>query len=1307
MPSKLTSTGAKPSARLLGSQQTILKRILLHIYEIARLEAAMENGKSRDVYLREQYDQRPHHIFLVDGARGSGKTTVLLTIRYYLQFLGRPQKWTRDSELDKVATGTLVKLAEDVAKGMKDYPEAAKQLPLPDFKKGHTCQSQDRQTAFYLPVLFPSDLEMDQSIMEGLLALMLQSIDNIAADKEHSKHHDLAHWKSEAKKIKETATQKVAQGWFLSRSAGTDAILRDSIDYRDYLNKRSDANASSFARVTTWRDFVNDYLNFFNSELLVVFFDDTDLAPEVTRDILHTMRIFLDHPRIVTVIAGNLRAMRQCVLLEGMRDLRDPMAALPAGADYTARNWRSFLRRHIEESLDKVLPRHLRHYIVAETAEPPHRSGTAAQAAHAQGVASESGEPPKKKTDGDFASFFGRPLDALCGDMLDHHRDEFLITKQKAHFRWLDDRQEIADDNEYTTLENYTSWWMFRHWYAEQLRPRSARHMAALRAFTPMLAAEEGSTSPVDYLPSENKKRLTVILFESPENHILIHRMADEDRKILPWLTRQKVRSCWTANRYFEINDRQIDEHTYTHDFLAFRTDVSIAMPVLEHPGEALPIGLLPRPAGPNLNAHRLFFPRLKRHRLYGVASDLDHTLVPANCLYLSDANALPDIAWEESGERVGRDSWGSRLIYDWPRRFFFDFDDYRQNDADSATSAAAVSSLPTVAFRPASGNRNIPAEHRRWTANDPAAPTAGTGSAGALPGGDQAINIWWVKEYFVSVVLPFASIEVGRFVRTPFPFRADDASEWSMEDLAQQSLLHAELKRPNSFFAEEGALIDGFRREYDYLEALAREQGATGALAAAAANRTLMEWKKSVFNGVFPRAADQSAPAIGANSLLRQHLVNYQWLLNDVRRAWHAARIFLSQTSSALRKQSAQDLDNIEHEVAEFINTPEITSKDRFSREDRYAIATRQAFDRWLRRSKSLNQLLDQVEDSYKKWTGKILPEDLRKLDVGVKRDPKTKFYVLDPEWLRGRVCQDINAIIDYGDPTGKRREERDLTSLTAAELKLFLRTRQRDPAVRTRQRDPLRWPLLLDPGLHETSEGPDREKISDGHRQALRTARGHARISRMLLLFLYGVSSSLPSLIHIETASVLRRARAPSPDSPLWLDDADVDQARQVLYGWEKQIWRHLQFVQSYRRVLEIATLRLDLMLICRESYRGQELEGLKSLLGIDDITPRNFGVAMTFAPDMTHASLGVEGIRLFKDHEIVFYGEDRNSKLCGPLQSQLKALQDHWTKSDQTARRVQWRSVIGVTIDNLVEALNFICATREAINQRRSGS
>src|SRR5262249_30654691 len=132
---------------------------------------------------------------------------------------------------------------------------------------------------------------------------------------------------------------------------------------------------------------------------------------------------------------------------------------------------------------------------------------------------------------------------------------------------------------------------------------------------------------------------------------------------------------------------------------------------------------------------------------------------------------------------------------------------------------------------------------------------------------------------------------------------------------------------------------------------------------------------------------------------------------------------------------------------------------------------------------------------------------------------------------------------------------------------------------------------------------------------------SRTNARLGRSLFLFLFGVSPTLPALIHIEVASVLHHA-----DSMKMKKSAEA-----ILESWQRRIRRHLLFVQRYRRALEVTKIRLDLMLLWLQRYEAKKLDDNALFSGKPKAD--KFGVRVTLTPDMSYSSVGIKGVRLFK--------------------------------------------------------------------------
>lgn len=346
---------------MLASQYRVLQYIVLRSYEIAERECFFErtrgggpatiqglndpNNDQPSPYEEHQNTRRPSQVFFIDGARGAGKTSLLITLRWLLARLGagssRPK--TAADNPDQLLNRIVQDLRHRVTGKNEGNSPRGGSIDLStlhvdklNFLTQHVgANSVPRRTAICLSIIHPADLEDRQPILEGIFAQMSCVLDGRIAKAKKSSSKGTESTTHVLEELKTEITKKVAKGWHLSRQAGVDAILRDSVDYNDYLEQMGAANQESHSRVVTWRRYVNKFLDSMDAELLVILLDDADNRPEVTLDIFHTARIFLDHPRIITVLAGNLRSMRQSLMTEELARLSTAMESLRRAPEAT------------------------------------------------------------------------------------------------------------------------------------------------------------------------------------------------------------------------------------------------------------------------------------------------------------------------------------------------------------------------------------------------------------------------------------------------------------------------------------------------------------------------------------------------------------------------------------------------------------------------------------------------------------------------------------------------------------------------------------------------------------------------------------------------------------------------------------------------------------------------------------------------------------------------------------------------------------------------------------------------------------
>jgi hypothetical protein len=264
--------------------------------------------------------------------------------------------------------------------------------------------------------------------------------------------------------------------------------------------------------------------------------------------------------------------------------------------------------------------------------------------------------------------------------------------------------------------------------------------------------------------------------------------------------------------------------------------------------------------------------------------------------------------------------------------------------------------------------------------------------------------------------------------------------------------------------------------------------------------------------------------------------------------------------------------------------------------------------------------------------------------------------------------------------------------------------------------------WPfgtLSLDPGmsidssyerpwLDALNKNTDAYKLGLQENKTISMVRANFRLSRAFLFFLYGVAPCLPSLIHIEIAAFMKAyydAQVKTPGEGLadkekgehWAKDF----ALRMLEEWRTRTWSYLHFVKEYRRVLEFAKVRLDIMTLRREAMRqrlrpGGDLDKSHAADAVEQaalahLSPSEHGVSMTMLPDVSYDLLGIQG--LIGLHLTFGEGIEDAAAMNARLLSLRKSLENH-------SSRAKWNSIFEDVTNKLAETLNFIEATEKTL-------
>lgn len=620
---------------LLATQMPAVRTTLRGIADLICVNARLDLSAMPESRSHLESTERPHQVFLIDGSRGSGKTFTLLTIEYVLQQMS-----------------DLCRSRHPVVSEWQKRLEERQWLEPRVMSDLRTLARSRDTLAHTLRIIFPGDMEDGDAVMEAIFASMTTATKLAMKDAEKNRA-------KEGEELNEELRKGVAQGWYFARRFGYDAIVRDSSDYDDLVVLFERESRKAAGRISAWRDYIDRYLKFHGSAMLVVLLDDSDVRSELTSNILHAIRMYLDHPRIVTVLAGNLKAMRISLLHLKMSALGSAVTALNSNGHPTAREWRRHERKEIEDYLEKILPPEQR--IRVKRPQLLRRTDMRGQV-----------EPRS-----DFEAVVRESLATVCTRVMVLQRGPFLDAKFRLAIARELGRSDVASPHDKTNLEYFLSWWLFSARYRDELQPRSVRQLKTWKVFYEDAVGKHTGADGDKNIRPGHTKRLPVMLFDNPANFTLIHRMSDEDERMAEWLRRQGLEASWVGRRRFRINDSDVDEGSYTYDYVKYRLDLGIAMPVRDNTDEIVSDVMLPSLIGRSF-MRRFFQPRQmpRRHRPLGLVRWLNHAAIPANCVYFSDLSKLPDISFvdglfqegspRDQIEKLQSGAWEANLCEKW-----------------------------------------------------------------------------------------------------------------------------------------------------------------------------------------------------------------------------------------------------------------------------------------------------------------------------------------------------------------------------------------------------------------------------------------------------------------------------------------------------------------------------------------------------------------------------------------------------------------------------------------------------------------
>jgi hypothetical protein len=351
----------RPEARPLGwerltrDQQRVLVDIHEWLIEFIRkpIPRHPRPGRRGPFEYQEILEHRPSNVILIDGGRGSGKTSILITLlRMWRRIAsgeklqeGSPEEGARGSQgapgPEQSGTRRRSGASAVTSKTRADsrWQRVLRQLNGPLFGRLIPVRALDLQP-----------LPPSTSLLPWVAARIMELVDHLEdpsgkpASRESSE--PIASWKPDWER--ELPSRRAWKRLMQCAALGWNSNLPDrrgTLDPDSYAVELNQAERARLSMVDAWREFIEaviaDAHRLFPGQLhedarLIIPIDDADMNPHRCVELLELMRS-LWSPQVVFVLTGHSKLFLKTLQIHQLKVLRQPLgstALLPAELGY-------------------------------------------------------------------------------------------------------------------------------------------------------------------------------------------------------------------------------------------------------------------------------------------------------------------------------------------------------------------------------------------------------------------------------------------------------------------------------------------------------------------------------------------------------------------------------------------------------------------------------------------------------------------------------------------------------------------------------------------------------------------------------------------------------------------------------------------------------------------------------------------------------------------------------------------------------------------------------------------------------------
>lgn len=172
-----------------------------------------------------------------------------------------------------------------------------------------------------LPPIVPENMPDSMDLLSNILGLLGKRVGECTEKEKKERESSLCFYE---KPELECLYEEVVQYFGYLKSDYKELMKKENLTESNHIDKNIKLFTSNHKFIDVFYKFIYKLLEYEKKELLFLFIDDVDLSTYRCMDIVQTLLSYISHPRIVTILSGDLDTFEEALTLEFLRQEKMP-----------------------------------------------------------------------------------------------------------------------------------------------------------------------------------------------------------------------------------------------------------------------------------------------------------------------------------------------------------------------------------------------------------------------------------------------------------------------------------------------------------------------------------------------------------------------------------------------------------------------------------------------------------------------------------------------------------------------------------------------------------------------------------------------------------------------------------------------------------------------------------------------------------------------------------------------------------------------------------------------------------------------